>query len=423
MIQKITYKQLIKTLYNLPKNIKLGLNRIQKLLKLLNNPEKHYDIIHIAGTNGKGSICAFTDYICRNNKIETGKFTSPHLYSIRERIIICGQSIHKQHFTILANKVLNIIKEFKEDKPSFFECIFAIALLAFKDANIKLAIIEVGLGGRLDATNIIHPTISVIGSINIDHKKLLGCTINDITKEKIKIIKFNIPIITIQQNQHILKNIKSFALQQKSPLIITNIVKPLIFNIKSQLHGQYQNINLSLSMAIIKTYNLNNNYLNNTNGNVYAYWPGRYEWIYYNTNILLDGAHNPISIKTTIKTIINDPKIYNTYLCVIISMTTGHDEYIFIKNLIKFYKSLHIKTIIITQLQHTSSIKTHILVNKFMKLGFNTHIIFNIYQALDTAIILANKYNGKILITGSLYLIGLLRIKFIKSMKDYILFI
>ena len=176
-------------------------------------------------------------------------------------------------------------------------------------------------------------------------------------------------------------------------------------------------------MAIIKTYNLNNNYLNNTNGNVYAYWPGRYEWIYYNTNILLDGAHNPISIKTTIKTIINDPKIYNTYLCVIISMTTGHDEYIFIKNLIKFYKSLHIKTIIITQLQHTSSIKTHILVNKFMKLGFNTHIIFNIYQALDTAIILANKYNGKILITGSLYLIGLLRIKFIKSMKDYILFI
>ena len=216
------YNETIKFLYNqLPvyqntgnKALNLGLEKIKRLLIKLDDPQKSLKIVHIAGTNGKGSSAHSIAAICQYNNLKTGLYTSPHLFDFRERIRINGKKVYKNFVTEFVNKNLKIIKQIS---PSFFEITFAISLCYFKKKKVDLAIIEVGLGGRLDSTNIVNPLISLITNIGFDHKEILGSTLHEIAKEKAGIIKEK-SIVIIGKRQNKIENVfieKSFKLNSK----------------------------------------------------------------------------------------------------------------------------------------------------------------------------------------------------------------
>ncbi len=216
------YNETIKFLYNqLPvyqntgnKALNLGLEKIRRLLFKLDDPQKSLKIVHIAGTNGKGSSAHSIAAICQYNNLKTGLYTSPHLFDFRERIRINGKKVYKNFVTEFVNKNLKIIKQIL---PSFFEITFAISLCYFKKKKVDLAIIEVGLGGRLDSTNIVNPLISLITNIGFDHKEILGSTLHEIAEEKAGIIKEK-SIVIIGKRQNKIENLfieKSFKLNSK----------------------------------------------------------------------------------------------------------------------------------------------------------------------------------------------------------------
>ena len=205
------YNETIKFLYNqLPvyqnsgnKALNLGLDKIQKLLIELNNPEKFLKIVHIGGTNGKGSSAHSIAAICQYNNLKTGLYTSPHLFDFRERIRVNGKKVEKSFITEFIN---NKLEKIKKISPSFFEITFAMSLSYFKKKKVDLAIIEVGLGGRLDSTNVVNPLISLITNIGFDHKEILGSTLNKIANEKAGIIKEN-SIVIIGKRQKEIENV------------------------------------------------------------------------------------------------------------------------------------------------------------------------------------------------------------------------
>jgi dihydrofolate synthase/folylpolyglutamate synthase len=172
---------------------------MRKLVDLIGNPEKSFLVIHVAGTNGKGSVCSMLDSIYRENKYKTGLFTSPHLIELGERVRVNGKMISNAEIeswvTWLRPKAKKVEEDYKMGHPTFFEFMTAIAFLHFKKQNVEIAIFETGLGGRLDSTNVVSPILSIITTISKDHCNILGNSFEEIASEKAGIIKENIPVL------------------------------------------------------------------------------------------------------------------------------------------------------------------------------------------------------------------------------------
>jgi len=186
--------------------MKLGLENIRKLLAAVGDPQKNYVKVQVAGTNGKGSVCAFLDSICREAGIEVGVFTSPHLISVTERVRIIGADISEDEFARLATfvreKAENLVAQGElETVPTYFEQVTAIALVAFAEAKVKLAILETGLGGRYDATTAANAEIAAITRIDLDHQEYLGDTIEEIAAEKAAIVREDSKVIVAHQSK------------------------------------------------------------------------------------------------------------------------------------------------------------------------------------------------------------------------------
>jgi len=216
------YIEAINYLYSLQRfGIKLGLHNIKRLLKLLQNPEREFISIHIAGTNGKGSTSSFIASILSANGYKVGLYTSPHLVDFTERIKINGIPIPRE-------KVVEYVKILRDEintlKATFFETTTAIAFRYFADEKVDFAVVEVGLGGRLDSTNVIQPAVSVITNISYDHMDVLGETIEQIASEKAGIIKTKTPCITGCEDEKALSVIKKVAEENRSELIIAGEV-------------------------------------------------------------------------------------------------------------------------------------------------------------------------------------------------------
>jgi len=190
--------------------MKLGLRSTELLLESLGNPQKAYEAVQIAGTNGKGSTAVTLDSICRAARIPTGLYTSPHLISIRERINVDGQKILEDVFAKFASEVRTAAEGLLAQKglaalPTFFEQVTAIALLAFREAEVKLAVLETGLGGRLDATTVARANTVAITTVALDHQEYLGETLEEIAFEKAAIIRPGVTAIIANQSQVVLK--------------------------------------------------------------------------------------------------------------------------------------------------------------------------------------------------------------------------
>ena len=269
--------------------INLGLERISAILELMENPQDKLKCIHVAGTNGKGSVCAIISTILTEAGYKTGLFTSPHLFRYTERIKINNEEINEN---IFAEKIFKINKLADENNIHLteFEILTAVMFEYFAENNVDYAVIEVGLGGKYDSTNVIkNPLCSIITSIDFDHTERLGKTIEKITEQKCGIIKQNCPVITIQTNKGF-EVIKSYT--KEDQLIPADNFE----NYELSLKGSYQKENLNLALTAIKTIfsNMDEKIIKNALKHVVHH--GRFEY-FDDKKVLVDGAHNPNGIK------------------------------------------------------------------------------------------------------------------------------
>ena len=286
---------------------KFSLQRIEKLCKLLGNPQQKYSKIHIAGTNGKGSTCAVVESILRASGLKTGMFSSPHLLYLGERVQVDRKPISESDLLRLVAKIRSVAdgifsSEDKSEYPSFFEFMTALAFLYFAEQNVDVAVIEVGLGGRLDSTNIITADVCAITSIALDHTEFLGNSITDIATEKAGIIKNDIPVVVGDLPDEALQVIEKISEEKNAPLHkITNIYSSKSEMPKSSLDGDFQRINAGIAVECVRVLQkVSDKFaciddVSISRGLATVVWEARWQKINLSNGatLILDASHNP----------------------------------------------------------------------------------------------------------------------------------
>jgi dihydrofolate synthase/folylpolyglutamate synthase len=310
----MTYAEAIQFLYGLRLfGAKFGLENTFTLAALAGNPQDRLRFIHVAGTNGKGSTCAMLESIYRTAGLRTGLFTSPHLVSFRERIQVNRQLISEDDVVRLVEGLQPLLKQFPTDHhPTFFEVITVMALKFFAEQKCDLVIWETGLGGRLDATNVVTPLASVITNIQFDHQQWLGDTLAKIAAEKAGVIKSGVPVITTADEPEALAVIEKTAREKNTSLINVGQASSLSPSDETKkletgkmpvlpLPGEHQKTNAALALATIETLQgkIPVNEAAIRTGLETVNWPGRLQSITRGSGqyILLDGAHNVAGAK------------------------------------------------------------------------------------------------------------------------------
>jgi dihydrofolate synthase / folylpolyglutamate synthase len=283
----VNYPQAIAWLYETQyRGIKLGLEQIRRLLEALGFDGSRRRFIHIAGTNGKGSVCAMLDAVCRAQGIRTGLYTSPHLVSFRERIKLDGAMISEQEVADGLDKIREIIADW-ETHPTFFEITTALALHWFQRMNTDVVVLETGLGGRLDSTNVVTPLVSVLTPIDLDHQEYLGPTLAQIASEKAGIIKPGVPVVSAPQHQEVIEVLIKAAVARQTSILF--VAKPLE-QIPIGLAGSHQKLNAALALTALDVAGIGVSEAAIRTGLANISWPGRFQII--GENCVLDGAHN-----------------------------------------------------------------------------------------------------------------------------------
>lgn len=287
--------------------IKVGLDHTIQLLNRCGNPHNKLKTIHIAGTNGKGSTAAILQSILRTAGLKVGLYTSPHLVSFNERIRVNGSPISNDF-------IIDFMKKFNDDineiESTFFETTTVLSLCYFYFKKVDVAIIETGLGGRLDSTNVLNPNLSIITSIDIDHQNILGNTIEEIANEKAGIIKKNTPLITFKQPKKILDilrnrakmlNAKIEIVVDPQKIVVDNFSTKFVINNKTfsiPLIGEHQAYNAALAIRSSNIFMGPLSYQMIKDGVKNTVWPGRFQLLNNKLKIFYDVAHNSAGINT-----------------------------------------------------------------------------------------------------------------------------
>jgi dihydrofolate synthase/folylpolyglutamate synthase len=407
--------------------MKLGLENIAKLLAALGNPEKKYLKIQIAGTNGKGSTCAFLEAICVCAKIKTGVTTSPHLVSITERIKIGGEKISEKDFARHATKIRNsaeslIKKGLLETAPTFFEQVTAIALSAFAEAKVELAILETGLGGRYDATTAAKAEIVAITPIEFDHQEILGNTLAEIASEKAAIIRGDTKVLAAPQKREVesvidekcravgvepvwaIPDVRLIENSGNSLPRLSFSTKDTNYKVNLRMQGKHQWTNATLAIfiaEILRDFDFKISKESIECGLKTAVHPGRLEfWSNPDApSILFDGAHNRAGAKALreyLDEFVNQP----------ITMIFGAMRD---KDLREIAETLFPKAgrLILTKPDNSRSMEPADLI-KFVPEGFEKANVYKT-ETVEKALELAKKISAAedlICVTGSLYLVG-----------------
>lgn len=306
--QSADINHILEKLFKLQRlGIKVGLDHTYELLNRCGNPHNKLKTIHIAGTNGKGSTAAILQSILRTAGLKVGLYTSPHLVSFNERIRVNGIPI-SDDFIIEFMKMLN--DDIDEIKSTFFETTTVLALYNFFIEKVDVAIIEVGLGGRLDSTNVLEPNLTIITSIDIDHQNILGETINEIAFEKAGIIKKDTPVITSNQPKEALDILIGRAKILNSKIEIVNNPEKIIIDwrftnfvvekkeFSIPLLGEHQAYNASLAIRASSLFVDGLSYQTINDGLKNTIWPGRFQLLDKKLPIFYDVAHNSAGINT-----------------------------------------------------------------------------------------------------------------------------
>jgi dihydrofolate synthase/folylpolyglutamate synthase len=282
----MTYAEAIEYLFGIRLlGQKLGLETMRRLLERMGNPERALRFIHIAGTNGKGSVAAMCHAVLQAAGIRTGLYTSPHLVSFCERFQINGQPIAEAEVVRLVEHLQPLLKRHEQRAPTFFEVTTAMALQYFREQHVDVAVWETGLGGRLDATNVVTPIVSVITNVAFDHMQYLGETLPQIAAEKAGIIKPGVPVVTAARDEQALRVIRQECATRGCRLI--EVMEPLDW--ETPLAGEHQRWNCATAVAAIRASGLPASDDQIRAGLRQTKWPGRFQVI---GNVVLDGAHN-----------------------------------------------------------------------------------------------------------------------------------
>jgi dihydrofolate synthase/folylpolyglutamate synthase len=313
----MTFAETARFLYSLGpelKTVKWSLDRIEVLLAALGSPQKSGPrFIHVAGTNGKGSTCAMMASALRVSGLRTGLYTSPHLINPRERIQIDGELIAEQAWCEAFEAVHTaaerlLAREEIDAHPSFFETLTAMAFVAFRTASVEVVVLETGLGGRLDATNLVDPEIAVITPIDFDHEAFLGSSIESIAAEKAGILKPGRPAVFAAQRPEAFSVLERRALELDIPVTLSSAWRVEELHVERfgsrftlaadeeipiicPLAGEHQVENARTAVAALKVFGLSAVAI--AEGFERTTWPGRLERVHSNPDIILDGAHNP----------------------------------------------------------------------------------------------------------------------------------
>lgn len=298
----------------------LGLERTIVLLHKLGDPQESFLTVHVAGTNGKGSTCAYLASILRSSGLRTGMFTSPYIEHFEERIQVNGESIGFDELTEITLAVRDAAKEVEVElgeHPTEFELMCAIGFMCFARSGCDIAVVECGLGGRLDATNVVHPALSVITRIGLDHTDILGDTLAAIAGEKAGIIKPGVPVVSAPQAPDAACVIEERCLEMGSPLFASDfseldvsgfsgyeiraIMRHFIYRgipYETRLLAAYQPFNAAVAIdaaTVLATWNpeLGISHDAIQRGIAAATWPGRFEVVSTEPLVVVDGAHNP----------------------------------------------------------------------------------------------------------------------------------
>ena len=397
---------------------KLGLENIFELLKRMGNPHLQFSSVHIAGTNGKGSTAAMLESIFRNAGFKTGLFTSPHLLDLRERIKVDG-------IPISWDKLHVYLEQIKSDiyilGCTYFETLTAIAFQYFADMSVNIAIVEVGLGGRLDATNVLQPQLSIITEIELDHMEHLGNTQSKITEEKAGIIKSNIPCLSCSKNQTVktslikkskVKKAKFYDLHDLCSIYPKKLTEEfsefdLIFpeehflNLRLSVVGKHQIKNAALAVAATQI--LRQEKFEVKREDIYqglksVYWPGRLEKLQSSPKIIVDVAHNPAAMREIVYSL---KTIYSFDQLIFILGILKDKDY---KRIIKIILPIANLIILVTP-PSPRACSAQLLAKEIKKYSDKYLVIPNIKEGFEKALSLA-KRNDLVCVTGSHYTLG-----------------
>ena len=423
--------------------IKLGLDSMRMFLKELDSPEQELKCVHIAGTNGKGSVAATLLTLLVEAGYRIGLYTSPHLSSVRERFRINGEYISEDEFAEAGTRIHDILGS---RQITYFEFTTALALLWFAKRKVDLAILEVGLGGRLDATNVVTPLVGVITNVSMDHEMYLGNTLAEIAAEKAGIIKHGVPVVSgvgtgeTAEERVVLAVVEHFCKDKNVPLFLHGRdffieqvedgswdywamkrkgccqLREKIRGISSSLKGKYQMINTGLALAtveILGKFGYSVDDLQIHSGLQKVFWPGRLESFCLSQDdgslvecstanslrYLLDGAHNPAGVATLTDALRNDYE-YERLILVWAAMSDKD----FLTPLTQICSLAQV--IIFTRLEYERSAQPQQLRNALpVEMQERAVCENSIIAALATAVNHAGK-NDLICIAGSLYLVG-----------------
>lgn len=395
-----------------------GVERGRRVLRNCGNPEKDLKIIHVAGTNGKGSTCAYIAQILQSNGYKTGLFTSPHLVDIRERIKINGQMISKSDF----EEAYNAVENCRTQELAYFDYMLVIAMYYFKKQNVDYVVMETGLGGRLDATNAIeNPVISVITTISLEHAAILGDTVEKIAAEKAGIIKLGIPVVCSGVVKEAARVIKSRAEEMESDCCVVDentfeLVQNTYGYIDFLIHNEYykndcfrlstnalyQMENASIALTVCA--NLCDRgmiKLDNKAVSMAMYdthWAGRMELL--RDNLYVDGAHNPQGIQSfvdSVNSLYENSRLDKATLLFSVVSDKNYDRMIKILCSCKHFRQIYVTI--------TGGVRK--LPADIIKETFEAHIKDTpvyVFESVEEAM---KKWDNRLMFaTGSLYLVG-----------------
>lgn len=375
-----------------------SLERIKEVLKKLNSPQRDLKVFHIAGTNGKGSVSTYISSVLRCAGFKTGLFVSPFITDFRERISINGEFIPENDIVLISEKIIDCNVSLNE-----FEFITALGLYWFNQNKVDYAVIEVGLGGRLDATNVFDNSIPVITHIGLDHTKILGPTVEKIAAEKCGIIKNNLAVVSPYQEQGVMDVIKTFAENVIVPDIkdLKNVKISLSSNsftyknidYASRLSGNYQIENALTAISALEVSGIKLETSVIQKGINEAYIPARLETVSFNPTVILDGAHNPLAAKALGEFIKNqDKKVF-----AVVAMMKDKDTKGTLKEVLPLCDGC-----VVTEVPGLDrSVSAETLCSTASQFCDYVYCVKDALKALETAKKLTN---GIVLVFGSLYL-------------------
>jgi dihydrofolate synthase / folylpolyglutamate synthase len=394
----------------------LGLARTSELLERLGNPARRYRIAHVAGTKGKGSTAAMIASIARAAGQSTGMYATPHLHTFRERILLNGQPVSPEHFASLTRQVADATDRLAEERPDIgtptaFEIVTAMALLAFANAGVDLAVVEVGLGGRLDATNVVSPDVSVISSISFDHAAILGNSLASIAAQKAGIIKPGKPVVIGPQEDEAAMVLTRIAAERQSPYYTAGRDWTTEGRRLSGPWGVWDDVDIALAgshqvenagLAVMASWLLHQpdplSELVVREGLRTVVWPGRFERVASNPETVVDGAHNVDSIRRLAETL--QDRLAGRQLAVILGVAMDKDLDGMLTELVPLAPA-----IIATASHNPRAVDPQTIAASARRLALQVQVVPDISDAIHAAQQFAGP-DGLVCVTGSLYVVA-----------------